>query len=70
MGFFRLIFFIILGYIIIKTFKFIINMFTGISEAKKEQQVYETKNARSKIDKKDVIDAKFEEIDDKENTSQ
>ncbi|MCB9247506.1 MAG: hypothetical protein H6613_02690 [Ignavibacteriales bacterium] len=52
MGFFRLIFFIILGYIIIKTFKFIINMFTGISEAKKEQQVYETKNARSKIDKK------------------
>ncbi len=63
MGIFRFIFFVLLGYIIIKSFRFLMKIFfKGVSTSEK-QKVYEPSHSKNKIDKKDVIDAKFEEIE-------
>jgi hypothetical protein len=66
---FKFILYAILGYIIIKSLRYLINIFTAVKAGKKEEKVYTTSNTKSKIDKKDVIDAEFEEIDIKSKNS-
>ena len=68
-GIFRILFFILLGYILIKSFKLIKSLFTSVNSRDEEKKVYETKRQGSKIDRKDVIDAQFEEIDVKDKSS-
>ena len=66
---FRLLLFALLGYILVKSIRFLINIFKAVKAGKKEEKVYTTSNTKSKIDKKDVIDAEFEEIDIKSKNS-
>ena len=66
---FRIIFFILLGYIFIKVFRFVVSIFTSVKAHKQEDRVRETTYSKSKIDKKDVIEAKFEEIETKDDSS-
>ena len=66
---FRLILFALLGYILVKSVRFLINIFTAVKAGKAEEKVYTTSKTKSKIDKKDVIDAEFEEIDIKSKNS-
>ena len=68
-GLFRIILFFLLGYIIVKSFKFFKSIFASINSKKQEDRVYESSHQKSKIDKKDVIDAQFEEIEDKDNST-
>jgi sortase (surface protein transpeptidase) len=68
-GILRILIFILFGYIIIKSIKYFVSIFTAVKESKEEKKVYETARSKSKIDKKDVIDAQFEEIDVKEDQS-
>ena len=68
-GIFRILFFILLGYILIKSFKLIKSIFTSVNSRDEGKKVYETKRHGSKIDRKDVIDAQFEEIDVKDKSS-
>lgn len=68
--FFKFILYAILGYIIIKSVRFLINIFTAVKSGKSEEKVYGTSKTKSKIDKKDVIDAQFEEIDIKKNNTE
>ena len=68
-GFFRIIFFIFVGYILVKAFRFIVTIFTSVKGKPNEEKIYETKRAETKIDKKDIIDAQFEEIDVKDSQS-
>lgn len=67
-GLFRFLFFIFLGYLIVKAFKFLRTIFKGVSTNEK-QKVYDSSSKKTKIDKKDVIDAKFEEIEVDKNSS-
>jgi hypothetical protein len=67
---FRILFFAFLGYIVIKSVRFLINIFTAVKSGKSEEKVYGTSKPKSKIDKKDVIDAQFEEIDVKNNKTE
>lgn len=62
---FRILLFAILGYILVKSVRFLINIFTAIKSVKQDEKVYTTSKTKTKIDKKDVIDAEFEEIDTK-----
>lgn len=66
---FRLLLFVLLGYIIVKSVRFLINIFTAVKAGKEGEKVYTTSKTKSKIDKKDVIDAEFEEIDTKSKNS-
>ncbi len=66
---FRLLLFALLGYIIVKSVKFLINIYMAVKAGKTEEKVYGTSNTKTKIDKKDVIDAQFEEIDVKNEKS-
>jgi len=68
-GLFRIILFFLLGYIIIKSFRFFKSIFASINSRKQEERVYETSHQKTKINKKDVIDAQFEEIDEKDNST-
>ena len=67
MSLLRIILFAVVFYFIFKMIKAIIRIF---SENSKEKDTFVNtnykRNQRSKIDKKDVIDADFEELDDKE----
>ena len=63
---FKFILYTILGYIIIKSVRVLVNIFTA---GKAEEKVYTTSKTKPKIDKKDVIDAEFEEIDIKSKNS-
>lgn len=68
-GLFRIILFFLLGYIIVKSFKFFKAIFASVKAQKQEDRVYESSNPKSKIDKKDVIDAQFEDIEEKDNST-
>ena len=65
----KLILYIIFGYLFYKISKFVMKMFNQVKPHKEEPKVHQTKGSKTKIDKKDVIDAKFEEIDGKEGSS-
>ena len=68
-GFFRILLFILIGYIIVKSFKFFKSIFNSISAKNEENKVHNSQS-KVKIDRKDVIDAQFEEIDTKDKSSQ
>ena len=68
-GVLRILVFILFGYIIYKAVKFVFSVFTSVSSSKAEEKVKQGAENNSKIDKKDVIEAQFEEIDDKEDPS-
>jgi len=65
----KLILYIIFGYLFYKISKYVMKIFTKVESKKEEPKVHQTKGSNTKIDKKDVIDAKFEEIDGKESSS-
>ncbi len=66
-GLFRLIFYILIGYIFYKSYKAIVNILRNSTNKKSDSKIYENGKIRNKIDKNDVVDAQFEEIDEKEN---
>ena len=66
-GLVKLIFYIIIGYIFYKSYKVIVNSFRRTSNRNSGQDIFERENVKSKINKKEVIDAEFEDISDKEN---
>ena len=65
----KIIFAIIVGYIIVKSYKFFKSLYTIVSSKKEDERVHNTSGSNSKIDKKDVIDAQFEDIDAKDKSS-
>lgn len=68
-GLFRILLFILLGYILVKTFRFIISVFTSVHSKREDDRVKETTAKGSKINKKDVIEAEFEEIDESKSST-
>ena len=66
-GLVKLIFYIIIGYIFYKSYKVIVNSFKNSSNKNTRDDIFERENVRSKINKKEVIDAEFEEIKETEN---
>ena len=65
----KILSFILLGYIVFKFIKFFKSLFT-IKNEDGQQKVYTNGKSKSKIDKNDVIDAQFEEIEIKDKSSQ
>lgn len=65
----KFIFLVFAGYLIFKAIKFFKIIFAVKKSAESSQRVYDTSNRKSKIDKKDVIDAQFEEIEIKDNST-
>lgn len=65
----RILVFILFGYILFKTIKYVISVYTSIRNQQQDGRVKESEKSSSKIDKKDVIDAHFEEIDDSDKSS-
>ena len=68
-GLLRILVFFLFGYILFKTIKYVISVYTSIKNQAQDGRVKETKKSSSKIDKKDVIDAHFEEIEDSDKSS-
>lgn len=62
--FIRFILYSLALYFIMKAVKIVFRYFTKVSS--KEKPSVNTNKAQSKVDKKDIIEADFEEIDDKE----
>ena len=65
----KLIYYMIVGYLLVKAYKYFKALFIGVKKSNEDPKVHQTKKSESKISEKDIIDAKFEEIDVKENTS-
>lgn len=67
MSLFRIVLFAIVFYFIFKSIKIIMRLFSEKSEEKETfVNTNYKRNQRSKIDKKDVIEADFEELGEKE----
>lgn len=66
---FKIIFFVFAGYLIFKAIKFFKIIFAVKKSAESSQRVYDAPVRKSKIDKKDVIDAQFEEIEIKDKSN-
>ena len=69
-GLLRILVFFLFGYILFKTIKYVISVYTSIKDQQRDARVKESEKSSSKIDKKDVIDAHFEEIEDSDKSSQ
>ncbi len=65
----KIILFFIFAYLFFKASRFLKKMFSQVNSHSDEPKVHQAKKNKPKIDQKDVIDAKFEEIDGKENSS-
>lgn len=65
--FFRFIFYVILGYFIIKILRYLMKIFSS-SFTKEKTEVHNNSRTTGKIDKKDIIEAKFEEIETKNDS--
>jgi hypothetical protein len=63
--FIRFILYSLALYFIMKTVRIVFSYFNKVSA--KEKPEVNTKKASSKVDKRDIIDADFEDISDKEN---
>lgn len=63
--FIRFIIYSLALYFIMKAVKIVFSYFNKVSA--KEKPEVNSKNASTKVDKRDIIDADFEEIKDKEN---
>ena len=69
-GLFRLILYILIGYIIYKGYKILLHYLSGSSGSRPEQKVHGTENHKNKINKDDIIEAQFEDIDDEEKPTE
>ena len=69
-GLFRLILYFLIGYIIYKGYKILLQYLSSLSGNKSDQRVYGTENHKNKINKDDIIEAQFEDIDDKEKPTE
>jgi len=65
----RILVFVLFGYILFKTLKFVLSVFKSINHQRAEEKVRQASDSKSKIDKEDIIDAQFEEIEDKKDQS-
>lgn len=65
----NIILFLIFVYLAYKLANFIKRLFAANTPDKNSQKVYGSANSKTKIDKKDVIDAQFEEIDTKDKST-
>jgi len=59
----------ILWYLLVKLYKYFKVMFKNLANNNQEQKVQNSKTTNKKINEKDVIDAKFEEIENNEKSS-
>ncbi len=64
-GLFRLLFHILIGYIFYKSYKVIVKMFRNSANTNSDSRIYDNEKVKNKINKNDVVDAQFEEIDEK-----
>lgn len=70
MGFIRIIIWALFFYIIFRLLRTIFKVFSSSPKnTSGKSNMNESKQKKSKIDKKDIIDAEFEEIKDKEKES-
>jgi len=67
--FFRFIFYSILFYIVMKVVSIVWQYFKQLND-KDNSKVNNSKNKEYTINKKDIIDAEFEDITEKENTNE
>ena len=65
----RILVFVLFGFILFKTIKFVISVFKSVNHHRAEEKVRQGSESKSTIDKKDIIEAQFEEIDDKKDKS-
>lgn len=65
----RIILAFIFGYIIFKAIKMLSSVFFGKQNSEAPRNIYNESNSSSKIDKEDVIEAQFEEIEVKDNSA-
>lgn len=65
---FRTLLFALGIYLFYKLIKFFSSMFSLNNQTQADQKVYNKNKTKSHIDKKDVIDAQFEEIEVKEKS--
>jgi len=65
----KLVLYIIFGYLIYKASKFVMRIFEQIKPHKEEPKVRQTKNSKTRISDKDIIDAKFEELPPEDNST-
>lgn len=65
----RILYIILIGYLVYKAIQFFKKLFTITNSAETSQKVYGNTNVKTKIDKNDVIDAQFEEIEIKDKSS-
>lgn len=63
---FYFLFYMFLGYILIKTFRYLKDVFFGSPNS--NTRVQDSQHKKSPIDNKDIIEADFEEIDEKNNS--
>ncbi len=63
----KLVLYLIFGYLIYKASKFVMRMFEQVKPHKEEPKVHQTRNSKTKISSKDIIDAKFEELPPEDN---
>ncbi|MCW8850322.1 MAG: hypothetical protein OQJ81_10130 [Melioribacteraceae bacterium] len=65
----NIILFLIFGYLAYKLANFIKRLFAAHTTDEASQKVHGAANSKTKIDKKDVIDAQFEEIEIKDKSA-
>jgi hypothetical protein len=66
----NIVLFLIFVYLAYKLANFLKRLFASNANDETSQKVHGTANIRTKIDKKDVIDAQFEEIDINDKSTQ
>jgi hypothetical protein len=66
----KVIFYFLIGYIIYKGYKILLSLLSNSSGKKSEQKVYGSENSSKKINKDDIIEAHFEDLDDKEDPTE
>lgn len=66
----RFLIYALLGFIMYRLVKTVLRIFSASPQQKQTRSnMHGTKKKKSKIDKKDIIEAEFEEINDKEKES-
>ena len=65
----NIVLFLIFGYLAYKLASFLKRLFTTNTQNEPSQKVHRNGNSKTKIDKKDIIDAQFEEIEVKDKSA-
>ncbi len=67
--FFRILLAFFFGYLIFKGIRFFRTVYTAVNKSRRPENVRETKAPAGRINKEDIIEAQFEEIEVNKNTS-